>query len=78
MPILGSKVAMLRGRQEEKCGRCGSWQGGGKREGRETEKIGKRGKKERVNKREKKKKKGKERKRKIIGHRNKLYISILK
>ena len=51
VPIQGSKVAMLRGRQEEKCGRCGSWQEREKKGGKE-----KKGKKER--------KKGKERKKK--------------
>ena len=56
MPILGSKVAMLRGRQEESAAEAAAGGVGEKRRGRETEKIGKRGKKERVNKRGKKEK----------------------
>ena len=69
VPIQGSKVAMLRGRQEEKCGRCGSWQerekkgGKEKKEGEKREKKRK-GKKKRERERKKSKKgKGKERKR---------------
>ena len=62
MPILGSRVAMLRGRQVEKCGRCGSWQGVGKR-GRKTGKRGKMKEKIREERKE-------VRIRKVIGHRN--------
>ena len=56
VPIQGSKVAMLRGRQEEKCGRCGSWQGREKKGGKEK-KGKKERKKERKEKRKRKKKK---------------------
>ena len=68
MPIQGSKVAMLRGRQEEKCGRCGSWQerekkgGKEKKEGEKREKKGKERKKEKEKEKKVRKEKGKKEK----------------
>ena len=84
VPIQGSKVAMLRGRQEEKCGRCGSWQGrekkGGKKRGKKREKRkGKKKERERKKVRKEKGKKEKELHKKyhnFVGLRNEEEIEI--